>query len=132
MGQLPYVEIYGTDYLTQDGTCVRDYIHILDIAEAHILALNLETSDSFNLGNGNGYSVLEVIEAAEKICGVKIPTQKSKRRPGDPPCLIASAKKIQDELGWFPKYPTLEEIISSAWKWLEKHPAGYAEPAKHH
>jgi UDP-glucose 4-epimerase len=131
MGQIPYVEIYGTDYLTQDGTCVRDYIHILDIAEAHILALNIEESDSFNLGNGNGYSVLEVIQTAEKVCGTKIPTQESKRRPGDPACLIASSKKIQDELGWFPKYPKLKNMISSAWQWLQKYPDGYGQLAKH-
>lgn len=125
-GRIPHVEIYGNDYATQDGTCIRDYIHILDIAEAHILALHHGESDVFNLGNGSGYSVLEVVQAAERVCGVKIPAVFSSRRPGDPACLIASAKKIQDGLGWFPKYPALDEMISSAWHWMQSHPNGYA------
>ena len=130
LGNLPHVQICGKDYPTQDGTCVRDYIHVLDIAEAHILALNLEESDSFNLGNGSGYSVLEVVQTAEKVCGKKIPTQEAPRRPGDPTCLIASAKKAQDVLRWIPNYPTLEQIISSAWNWLQKHPQGYSKEKK--
>ncbi len=124
-GQLPHVEIYGTDYPTSDGTCVRDYIHILDIAEAHILALKSDTSNAFNLGNGNGYSVREVIQAAEKICKKKIPVRSSPRRAGDPPSLIASAKKIQKELGWAPKFPDLETIITSSWNWMQKNPNGF-------
>lgn len=130
LGHIPQVQVCGTDYLTKDGTCVRDYVHVLDIAEAHILALNHEESDSLNLGNGNGYSVLEVIQTAEKICGRKIPRKDVPRRPGDPPSLIASAKRIQDVLGWQPNYPTLEQIISSAWSWLENHPQGYGKKKK--
>jgi UDP-glucose 4-epimerase len=125
MGKIPHLEIYGDDYHTEDGTCIRDYIHVLDIAEAHILALKIEESDSFNLGNGNGYSVMEVIKTAESICGKEIPIKICKRRPGDPACLIAHAKKINKEVGWSPSYPNLEDMVSSAWKWLQNNPDGY-------
>lgn len=124
-GELSHLEIYGTDYPTPDGTCVRDYIHVLDIAQAHILALESEESDAFNLGNGSGYSVRQVIETAEEVCGVKIPLVESPRRPGDPPSLIASAEKIQKILRWSPEFPDLKKIISSAWAWHHKNPQGY-------
>ncbi|MBI1884055.1 MAG: UDP-glucose 4-epimerase GalE [Chlamydiae bacterium] len=126
LGHLPHVEIYGNDYPTPDGTCVRDYIHILDIAQAHILTLKLEQTTAFNLGNGHGYSVKEVIQTTERVCRIKIPTKISPRRWGDPPSLIANSQKIEKELGWRPRYPALEGIITSAWKWLQNHPEGYS------
>ncbi|MBI1871303.1 MAG: UDP-glucose 4-epimerase GalE [Chlamydiae bacterium] len=126
LNELPYVNIYGTDYPTPDGTCIRDYVHVLDIAQAHILALELEESESFNLGNGSGYSVRQVIQTAEKVCEMKIPVKECNRRIGDPPILVASSQKIQQVLGWIPKHPSLEEIMRSAWRWTQKHPKGYA------
>lgn len=127
LGRIPHLEVYGTDYPTEDGTCIRDYIHVVDIAEAHILALNFDRSESFNLGNANGYSVKQVIESAEKVCGLKVPMLERSRRAGDPPCLIANAKKIHEELGWVPKLPKLKEMISSAWDWMKAHPHGYGK-----
>lgn len=128
------VPIYGIDYDTIDGTCVRDYIHVTDLAEAHILALNkLEqrgTSGIYNLGNGNGYSVKEVIRAARKVTGKNIAAIESPRRPGDPARLVASSEKIRRELGWVPKYPALETIIETAWQWHRKHPDGYGRRLK--
>jgi len=125
------VPIYGTDYTTPDGTCIRDYIHVTDLAQAHILALNrLERggiSGTYNLGNGNGYSVKEVIETARKLTGRKISVVESPRRPGDPARLVASSEKIRKELGWVPKYPDLETIIETAWEWHRKHPNGYRD-----
>jgi len=125
------VPIYGTDYNTPDGTCIRDYIHVIDLAQAHILALNkLEErgiSGIYNLGNGNGYSVKEVIETARKVTGKKIISIESSRRPGDPARLVASSEKIRKELGWVPKYPDLETIVETAWRWHRNHPKGYGE-----
>ncbi len=123
------VPVYGTDYNTSDGTCIRDYIHVTDLAKAHILALNkLEeerTSGVYNLGNGNGFSVKEVIEMARKVTGERIISIESSRRPGDPARLVASSEKIGKELGWFPEYPDLETIIETAWRWHRNHPNGY-------
>jgi len=123
------VFVYGTDYNTPDGTCIRDYIHVSDIADAHILALSkLEKerkSGIYNLGNGNGYSVREVIETVKKISGEKMSAIDSPRRPGDPARLVASSEKIREELGWTPRYPHLETIIKTAWDWHRNHPQGY-------
>jgi UDP-glucose 4-epimerase len=127
LGRKPNVEIYGTDYETADGTCVRDYIHIVDLARAHVLALGAPSSAFYNLGTGGGSSVREVIEACVKITGRKIATIEKPRRPGDPPRLIASSEKIKKELGWRPQFQSLEAIIESAWKWHEKFPKGYED-----
>src|SRR4029077_14234805 len=127
LGETPNVEIYGTDYNTPDGTCIRDYIHILDLARAHILALGAPRSAFYNLGTGGGSSVREVIEAGRKITGKNIPVAEKPRRPGDPPRLIASSKKIEEELGWNPKFQSLDAIIESAWKWHQKFPNGYPD-----
>ncbi len=123
------VRLYGTDYTTPDGTCIRDYIHVQDLARAHILALQkLEREDQsaiYNLGNGNGYSVREVIETVRKVTGRKVASVDSPRRPGDPARLVASSDKIRRELGWTPEYPDLETIVRTAWDWHRKHPKGY-------
>lgn len=123
------VSIFGTDYDTPDGTCIRDYIHILDIADAHILALEAlhagEGCDIFNLGNGNGFSVQQIIQATSQVTGRTIPVRESQRRPGDPPVLIASPEKIRRRLGWNPQYGKLEEIIETAWRWHRTHPRGF-------
>jgi len=123
------VHIFGTDYDTPDGTCIRDYIHVTDLAQAHILAFQkLEQSwesGLYNLGNGNGYSVREVIEVARKVTGEKITEVESPRRPGDPARLVASSVKIRSELGWIPKYQDLYSIVQTAWKWYRNHPNGY-------
>jgi UDP-glucose 4-epimerase len=126
LGQANQCEVYGTDYPTPDGTCVRDYIHVIDLAQAHILALAPEARGFFNLGNGAGYSVREVIRACERVCGQSIPVVEKPRRPGDPPRLVASAEKAVRELGWKPRYANLEEIVSTAWRWHRKHPNGYS------
>jgi len=118
------------DYPTPDGTCIRDYIHISDLASAHLLALEaLSECDAliFNLGNGAGYSVREVIETARQVTGHPIATIESPRRPGDPARLVASAQRIRRELGWQPRIPALAEIIASAWEWHREHPKGYEE-----
>jgi UDP-glucose 4-epimerase len=127
LGQKPNVEIFGTDYETPDGTCIRDYIHILDLARAHILALNSAKSDFYNLGTGGGASVREVIDSCRKITGSKIDIVEKPRRPGDPPRLIASSEKIKRELGWKPQFQSLDAIIESAWKWHQKFPSGYGD-----
>jgi UDP-glucose 4-epimerase len=127
LGQAEHCDIYGTDYPTPDGTCVRDYIHILDLAQAHILALAPGKQGFFNLGNGDGYSVREVIQTCEKITGKNIPVIEKPRRPGDPPKLVAAAAKAYRELGWQPKYPRLDAIVATAWNWHRKHPTGYAD-----
>jgi UDP-glucose 4-epimerase len=129
-GAIPHVEVLGTDYPTPDGTCVRDFIHVLDIADSHLRALQeIErvAGEAFNVGNSRGYSILEVIEAAERVTGKKIPRQLSPRRPGDPAVLVASKEKLKTMLGWEAMHSSLEEIISSAWNWKEKHPRGYAQ-----
>jgi UDP-glucose 4-epimerase len=122
------VSIFGTDYPTKDGSCIRDYVHVIDIAQAHILAL--ETIEqlsgrAYNLGNGEGYSVLEVVEAARKATHAEIPVKISPRRAGDPAVLVASSRRAKEELGWRSKFPELEAIIESAWKWMKQHPKGY-------
>src|SRR3954454_12702444 len=127
LGEKSHVEIYGTDYETPDGTCIRDYIHILDLARAHILALDSKKSEFYNLGTGGGSSVREVIEAGRKITGHEIPVVEKPRRPGDPPRLIAASQKIKKELGWNPQFQSLDAIIESAWKWHQKFPNGYPD-----
>lgn len=121
LGQLPEISILGTDYPTPDGTCIRDYIHVNDLADAHILALRrlLDGGGSavYNLGNGCGFSVREVIQAAERVVGKPINVKEADRRPGDPAVLVASSEKIKKELGWQPKFTTLEQIIETSWKW---------------
>ena len=125
LGQKTHLEIFGTDYETPDGTCIRDYIHIKDLAQAHILALETPNSAFYNLGTGGGSSVREVIESCRKITGSPIPVTEKPRRPGDPPRLIASSEKIKRELGWRPHFQTLEAIVESAWTWHQKFPRGY-------
>jgi UDP-glucose 4-epimerase len=127
LGQKPQVEIFGTDYETPDGTCIRDYIHIVDLARAHILALNSTKSDFYNLGTGGGASVCEVIDSCRKMSGRKIDIVEKPRRPGDPPRLIASSEKIKRELGWKPQFQSLDAIIESAWKWHQQFPRGYED-----
>lgn len=128
LGKRPHVEIFGDDYPTRDGTCVRDYIHVVDLARAHVLALAaLDRGNGiYNLGcGGDGYTVREVIDVARKVTGRDIKTRVTPRRPGDPAVLIASSDKIRKELGWEPQMQDLHTIISSAWNWLQKHPNGY-------
>ena len=125
LGEKPHVEIFGTDYDTPDGTCIRDYIHIVDLAKAHMLGLDSPKSEFYNLGTGGGSSVREVIDAARKVTGRKIDIVEKPRRPGDPPRLIASSEKIKRELGWKPQFQSLDAIIESAWKWHQKFPRGY-------
>jgi UDP-glucose 4-epimerase len=128
LGQRPQAEIFGRDYPTPDGTCVRDYIHLADLVEAHLLALHaLENSDRllYNLGSGSGASVREVIEAARRITGHPIPAVEAPRRTGDAPRLVASSDKIRRELGWIPRHAGLEEILTSAWEWHRSNPRGY-------
>lgn len=128
-GQREYVNIFGDDYETKDGTCVRDYIHVTDLAQAHILAVkyleNGGESDIFNLGNGTGFTVKEVIETARKVTGHAIPAKISPRRAGDPAILVASSEKAKDILGWKSRHAALEEIIETAWRWHKNHPHGY-------
>jgi UDP-glucose 4-epimerase len=123
-GRKPNIKIFGTDYETGDGTCIRDYIHVMDLAEAHILALNYlrqnERSDSFNLGNEKGFSVRNVIRTAENVTGRAIACVETDRRAGDPPVLISSTKKVQERLNWRPKITDLETIIQTAWRWHQK------------
>ncbi|MGB8354206.1 MAG: UDP-glucose 4-epimerase GalE [Chthoniobacteraceae bacterium] len=127
LGQKSHVEIYGTDYPTEDGTCIRDYIHIIDLAQAHILALGVKESAYYNLGTGGGTSVREVISACEKVTGKTIPVIDKPRRPGDPPKLIAASEKIQRELGWKPKFQSIDKIVESAWAWHTANPFGYGD-----
>ena len=125
LGQAEQCEIFGTDYPTPDGTCIRDYIHIVDLAQAHILGLVPGKTGFYNLGNGDGYSVRQVIEACERVSAKSIPTVEKPRRPGDPPRLVASAGKAIQELGWKPKFPKLDEIVATAWAWHQRNPNGY-------
>ncbi len=126
------ISIFGTDYPTADGTCVRDYIHVSDLAQAHVLALYALAEHDwliYNLGNGRGFSVREVIETAQRVTGIEIPAVEAPRRAGDPAVLIASSEKIRRELGWVPQHPDLESIITSAWQWMQHHSAGYKSEA---
>jgi UDP-glucose 4-epimerase len=124
LDRIDHLKIFGTDYSTSDGTCIRDYIHVSDLANAHLLALEYlrdqGESNVFNLGNGNGFSVREVIAAARELTGCDISCVESERRPGDPPILIGSSDKIQKTLGWDPVYNSLENIIETAWRWHKK------------
>lgn len=122
------VDVFGTDYPTKDGSCIRDYVHVMDIARAHVLALGkLDdlSGRAYNLGSGSGYSVLEVVETAKKVSGVDIPFKSCPRRPGDPVALVASSGRAKSELGWKPEFPQIETIIESAWRWMKQHPRGY-------
>lgn len=129
LGKRDRVDVFGTDYPTPDGTCVRDYIHVTDLSNAHVLALNAlrqeKKSTSYNLGNGTGFSVMEVIDTIEKVTGQKVPFNKADRRPGDPARLVADSKRITSELNWQPQYPELEKIVESAWQWHKNHPNGF-------
>jgi UDP-glucose 4-epimerase len=130
LGKRDKFTIFGNDYPTADGTCVRDYIHVLDLAQAHILALRAlqagGPSRKYNLGNGRGFSIMEVLEVARQITGHPIPTEVGPRRPGDPAMLIASSETLKRELGWQPRHSELEQIVGDAWRWFQKHPQGYA------
>lgn len=129
LGQRQEFTIFGDDYPTPDGTCVRDYVHVIDLAQAHILALHAleKGSRTYNLGNGHGFSVRDVVEKARAVTGHPIPTRIVARRPGDPAVLVASSAKIRRELGWEPRYPDLQTILETAWQWHLSHPHGYAE-----
>lgn len=127
LGRKTHCEIYGTDYPTPDGTCIRDYIHIADLAQAHILALQPGKSGFYNLGNGEGFSVRQVIDVCARISGKSIPTIEKPRRAGDPPRLVAAATRAFDDLGWRPKYPKIEDIVATAWDWHVRNPDGYAD-----
>ena len=126
-GEEPHVQIFGENYDTPDGTCIRDYIHVIDLADAHLLALGAmeKGSEIYNLGYGSGYSVAEVVEMARQVTGRWISTEAGPRRPGDPPVLIASPDKIMRDLGWQPRHSELDRIIESAWRWRLAHPNGY-------
>lgn len=130
LGQREHISIYGTDYATPDGSCIRDYIHVVDLAQAHMLALEALAERGheqlvYNLGNGQGFSVREVIEVCRRVTGYSIPALETPRRPGDPPRLVASSERIRRELGWEPRIPDLEDIVASAWAWHRAHPGGY-------
>ncbi|HEX2475898.1 MAG TPA: NAD-dependent epimerase/dehydratase family protein, partial [Lacipirellulaceae bacterium] len=127
------VEIFGDDYDTPDGTCIRDYIHVCDLSDAHIRVLDTldEGSCRYNVGIGRGYSVREVLESVRRVTADPLPTRIGPRRPGDPPVLVAAPDRIISELGWNPKFPDLDQIVGTAWKWRAAHPNGFAkrEPA---
>ncbi|MGH2351408.1 MAG: UDP-glucose 4-epimerase GalE [Chloroflexota bacterium] len=130
LGKREQVPLFGTDYPTPDGTCIRDYIHVVDLAEAHILALDTlargaVASGAYNLGNGTGYSNRQVIEAARRVTGHPIPVAEEPRRAGDPAALVASSERIRRDLGWGPRYPGIDEIVASAWRWHRRFPKGY-------
>ncbi|MBV9999985.1 MAG: UDP-glucose 4-epimerase GalE [Verrucomicrobia bacterium] len=129
MGKREKVFIFGGDYPTRDGTCVRDYIHVVDLAQAHILALRAldQGSRVYNLGNSEGFTVKEVIDSARAITGHPIPADVAPRRPGDPAVLVAGSAKIRQELGWTPRFPQVHDIIESAWRWHQAHPKGYGD-----
>jgi UDP-glucose 4-epimerase len=129
LGRRPAARIFGNDYPTPDGTCIRDYVHVGDLVAAHLLALqalDARPQQIYNLGNGAGYSVLEVVEAARRVTGHPIPVQVEPRRPGDPARLVASAAKVRRDQGWQPVHPSLDDLIASAWEWHRGHPDGYA------
>lgn len=128
LGQREQIKIFGTDYDTRDGTCIRDYIHVGDLARAHVLALTplADRSRNFNLGNGDGFTVREVIDAARRVTGHPIPAVEEPRRAGDPPIMIGDSRRARAELGWQPRYPQIEQIIATAWNWHRRHPRGYS------
>ncbi len=129
LGKLDHVTIFGSDYPTRDGTCLRDYIHVSDLAQAHILALQAldQGSRTYNLGNGRGFTVREVIDTAHMVTGHPIPFESGPRRPGDPAALVASSEHIRRELSWNPRCPDLKDIIQSAWNWHRSHLSGYGD-----
>jgi UDP-glucose 4-epimerase len=129
LGRRSELEVYGNDYPTPDGTCLRDYVHVTDLADAHLLALDYLERDSItvNLGNGMGHSVLQVINTVERISDRKVPYRLCPRRAGDPAILVASSERAQRELGWRPRFADLDEIVRTAWRWREAHPNGYAD-----
>jgi UDP-glucose 4-epimerase len=129
LGQSEAVDVFGTDYPTEDGTCVRDYVHVIDLAEAHVLGLSAlvrNKSGVFNLGNGNGYSVKQVLTTAREVTEAEIPQRNAGRRQGDPARLVASSEKAAAELGWKPAHPSLSEMIKSSWDWMREFPTGYS------
>jgi UDP-glucose-4-epimerase GalE len=133
LGQRPAVTVFGTDYPTPDGTCIRDYVHVDDLAEAHLLALEALAPGKqlrYNLGTGGGHSVREVIRAVEEVTGKPVPVREGPRRPGDPPALVAAAEKVQRELCWRPRYTELRPIVETAWNWHRSHPRGYDDRRK--
>lgn len=129
LGKREFISVFGDDYPTEDGTCIRDYIHVMDLANAHYLALQRlrekEESGVYNLGNGQGFSVRQVIDVARRVTGHPIPDRVSPRRPGDPAVLVASSERAQKELGWKPQYADLEKIVDNAWQWFHRYPNGY-------
>jgi len=128
-GAIEHVEVFGSDYETPDGTAIRDYIHVEDLAHAHLQAVDAAAAGEhriLNLGNGSGFSVREVIDAGRRVTGLEIPARDAPRRPGDPPVLVAASERIRDELGWEPRKPELETMIADAWAWAQAHPDGYA------
>lgn len=128
LGQRELVKVFGTDYPTPDGTCIRDYIHIEDLASAHLLAISKttpKTQEVFNVGTGHGQSVLQIIKACETVTGRRVPTENAQRRPGDPPALVADPVKLRTVLGWQPRYTSIEDVVATAWRWHEKNPDGY-------
>ena len=134
-GEATHVQIYGQDYPTPDGTCIRDFIHVRDLANAHLLALEATgegepSLEVYNLGSAAGFSVREVVEAARRVTGRPIPARSVKRRSGDPPVLVASSRRARRELGWQPAHSTLEQMLSDAWAWREAHPDGYEDPSE--
>lgn len=126
LGQSPSVKIFGDDYDTADGSCVRDYVHVVDLAEAHLQALERGATGAMNLGTGRGFSVKEVVESCRRVTGHPIPAILSPRRPGDPGRLVASAEQAGQVLGWKPRFTEIDTIIASAWRWHQSHPRGYA------
>ena len=131
LGTRPPLTVFGTDYPTPDGTCIRDYVHVNDLASAHLAVLPLLESHSvrYNLGNGAGYSVKQVIDSVERIGGRKVPHSFGPRRAGDPAILVASSETLQRDTGWRPEFGALDDIVRTAWAWHEAHPAGYADQA---
>ncbi len=127
LGQAPAVPVFGDDYPTPDGTCIRDYIHIVDLARAHILALEKDVTGPFNLGTGTGFSVKQVVETCREVTGHPIPVALSPRRPGDPACLVAGAEQAKTVLGWKPRHADLRTIVQHAWNWHRAHPRGYGK-----
>jgi UDP-glucose 4-epimerase len=128
MGRRDKLTVFGTDYPTPDGTCIRDYVHVEDLCQAHIVAMKaLQPGDArfYNLGIGKGYSVKEVIDSARRVTGLEVPVQYGPRRPGDPAVLFADATKIRTELGWSARYTEIDDIVATAWNWFKKHPEGY-------